>query len=75
MIGDRYKYKSSICRVLDTQTDTLNRVFVYWENEYFSNWVDVTESSYRKIFNNAMHSDGERRCNCANSGNPTVLLL
>ena len=50
MIGDRYKYKElSICRVLDDVVDKYGRVFVYWEGEYFANWVDVKSSSYEII--------------------------
>jgi len=63
MIGDRYKYKgSSICRVLDNNTDLYGRVFVYWEGEYFANWVDIKSSVYVKIDNLSLKEDcGEVR--------------
>jgi len=51
MIGNRYKYKSSVCRVLDRDTDKFGRVFVYWEGEYFANWVDIKSSAYKRIDN------------------------
>ena len=49
MIGNRYKYKSSVCRVLDENTDQFGRVYVYWEGEYFANWVDVKSSAYKRV--------------------------
>ena len=50
MIGNRYKYKeSSVCRVIDDTMDNFGRVLVFWEVENYTGWVDVSESSYKKL--------------------------
>jgi len=51
IIGNRYRYKSSTCRVLAGKRDRFGRVFVYWEGEYSTNWVDVKSSAYTYIDN------------------------